>query len=234
MAAGDVGPTKNPEDCTADGVIGGGAPPLDLDRALWIGSGWKRDCYLHPDEPGLCIKVARDKPGGARRLRERLSSWARAENTGDAHNRREWQAYGTFGAQLAPFVPCYHGFIATSRGPGLVVELVRDAHGSPSAPLRDWLHDGTQERGAALLDQFRIFFDMLATRDLWLMDLNLQNFMIQVTEDGTERPWLIDLKRLVDNKEIFQVPGWSTTLKRRKLARRIERFNTKFTTRLGK
>jgi hypothetical protein len=162
-----------------------------------------------------------------------MASWFRAESTGDAHNRREWQACRAFGAVLAPFVPRYHGFIATSRGPGLVVDLVRDGDGAPSALLRDWLRQGSADRGAALLDQFRVLFDLLAAHDLWLMDLNLQNFLIQVAADGIERPWLIDMKRLADNKEIFQVSGWSTTLKRRKLARRIDRFNAKFKARLG-
>ncbi|MEE8213989.1 MAG: YrbL family protein, partial [Alphaproteobacteria bacterium] len=156
-----------------------------------------------------------------------------AESAGDAHNRLEWQAYRAFGTVLAPLVPRYHGFIATSRGPGLVVDLVRDVDGGPSMQLRDWLHQGSAERGTALLDRFHVLFDLLAAHDLWLMDLNFKNFLVQVAADGTERPWLIDLKRLADNKEIFQVSGWSATLKRRKLARRIDRFHARFDTHLG-
>ena len=225
---------SNPLESTAHGVIGGGAaPPLDLHSAQWIGRGWKRDCYLHPKDAGRCIKVANNNATDARKLRERMTSWFRAESAADAHNRREWQAYGAFGAVLAPFVPRYHGFIATSRGPGLVVDLVRDQDGRPSMQLRDWLDQGSAERGAALLDRFRVLFDLLAAHDLWLMDLNFKNFLVQVAADGTERPWLIDLKRLADNKEIFQVSGWSATLKRRKLARRIDRFHAKFKARLG-
>jgi hypothetical protein len=223
---------SNPMKSDAAGLGGcGEAAMVDLDHAQWIGRGWKRDCFLHPTDPGLCIKVASDDAAG--KLRERIASWYHAESTGDAHNRREWQAYHAFGTILAPFVPRYHGFIATSRGPGLVVDLVRDGDGAPSVPLRDWLHQGTPDRGAALLDQLHILFDLLTAHDLWLMDLNLQNFLVQVAADGTERPWLVDLKRLADNKEIFQVSGWSTTLKRRKLARRIDQFNAKFKARLG-
>ncbi len=225
---------SNPLESTAHGVIGGGAaPPLDLDGGQWIGRGWKRDCYLHPKDAGLCIKVANNNAADARKLRERMTSWFRAESAADAHNRREWQAYGAFGAVLAPFVPRYHGFIATSRGPGLVVDLVRDEDGRPSMQLRDWLDQGSAERGAALLDRFRVLFDLLAVHDLWLMDLNFKNFLVQVAEDGTERPRLIDLKRLADNKEMFQLAGLSRGLKRRKLARRIDRFQAKFKAWLG-
>ena len=207
--------------------------PLDLDGAQWIGRGWKRDCYLHPLDPGLCIKVASGEATASRRLRKRIASWCRSENTGDAHNRREWQAYGAFGTVLGSFVPRYHGFVATSCGPGLVVDLVRDEDGGPSMQLRNWLPQGSTDRGAALLDRFRVLFDLLEANELWLMDLNSKNFLVQVAEDGSERPWLIDLKRLADNKERFQLAGLSRGLKRRKLARRIERFNAKFKARLG-
>lgn len=233
-SAKTVDSPSNPMASTAERVMGGGdLVPLDLHGAQWIGRGWKRDCYLHPHDPGLCIKVASEAAAGARKLRERMVSWFRAESAGDAHNRREWQAYGALGTVLAPFVPRYHGFIATSRGPGLVVDLVRDQDGGPSMQLRDWLPQGSADRGAALLDQFGVLFDLLAAHDLWLMDLNFKNFLVQVAEDGTERPRLIDLKRLADNKEIFQVSGWSITLKRRKLARRIDRFHAKFDSNLG-
>ena len=86
----------------------------------------------------------------------------------------------------------------------------------------------------AVLEHFGALFDVLLRHDVWLMDLNLRNFLIQTCDDGSERPFLVDLKRLADNKEIFQLSGWSVTLKRRKLNRRISKFKEKFRTRLGK
>ena len=162
-SAKTVDSPSNPMASAAESVIGGtAAAPLDLHGAQWIGRGWKRDCYLHPLDPGLCIKVASEAAAGARKLRERMASWFRAESAGDAHNRREWQAYRAFGAVLAPFVPRYHGFIATSHGPGLVGDLVRDQDGGPSMQLRDWLDQGSADQGAALLARVRIRFDLLA------------------------------------------------------------------------
>ncbi|MEE8140974.1 MAG: YrbL family protein, partial [Alphaproteobacteria bacterium] len=194
---GTVDSPSNPMESAAAGVIGRGqAAPVELDPGQWIGRGWKRECYLHPIDPGLCIKVASDIPVGTPGWRERVVSLCRKGSVGDAHNRREWKAYCAFGTILAPFVPRYHGFIATSRGQGLVVDLVRDGDGAPSSQLRGWLHQASADRGAALFDRFRVHFDFLAAHDLWLMDLNLQNFLVQVAADGTERPWLIDLKRL--------------------------------------
>lgn len=208
-----------------DASRGGGA--IDLAGAECIGRGWKRDCYVHPGEPALCIKVSSARPRSARPRRQRLTNWLLARETGEALNRREWEAYRRYGAILAPYVPRCHGFIRTSRGPGLVVDLVRDKDGRPSPNLRKWLSRSSPDAAEALLLQFRSLFDLLEREEIWLMDLNLMNFLVQDTGDGRVRPWLSDLKRLAVNKEIFQPAGWSDRLKRLKLARRIDRFQAK-------
>ena len=82
-SAKTVDSPSNPMASTAERVMGGGAlVPLDLHGAQWIGRGWKRDCYLHPHDPGLCIKVASEAAAGARKLRERRVSWFRAARAG--------------------------------------------------------------------------------------------------------------------------------------------------------
>jgi hypothetical protein len=201
--------------------------PIDLSRATLIGHGWKRDCYLHPDDPGLCIKVPSAKPKGTRRFRERFIEWRTGGSVGDQHNAREWAAYERFGGLLADYLPAYHGFIATTRGRGLLIDVVRDADGTPSAHLKDWLRDTPVEQAAPLLAQLDGLLDLLLRHEVWLMDLNLTNFVARIGSDGAARPMLIDIKRIADNKELFQVSGWSRTLMRRKLARRIARFHAK-------
>lgn len=208
----------------------GGASPVDLGPARLIGHGWKRDCYQHPDDPGLCIKVPSRDPKGAPRLRERFVEWRSGGTIGDQHNDREWRAYLRFGAVLAPFIPAYHGFVETTRGRGLVVELIRDADGAPSRQLKDWLRTAPPETAEPLLDRLETLFDLLLSNEAWLMDLNLTNFAAQIAADGTARPRLVDIKRLVDNKELFQLSGWSDWLMRRKLVRRIARFYAKVRT----
>ncbi len=212
-----------------------GAPDnkvLDLSEAEWLGRGWKRDCFLHPGDPNLCVKVASDERLPHMALRERVISVLRGRSIGSLNNEQEWAAFQQYGEKLSGFVPTYRGLIDTSLGKGLVVEMVRDASGAPSKNLKDWLETASDDRGANLARQFRAFFDILLRENIWLMDLNHQNFLIQELENGTVRPWLIDLKRLTDNKEMFQVSSWSKTLKRRKLRRRISRFNDKFDLRL--
>lgn len=201
--------------------------PLDLSGARLIGRGWKRDCYQHPTDASLCIKVPSRDPKGTRRFRERLVEWCAGGSVGDQHNRREWAAYRRFGDVLAPFIPEYHGFVETSDGRGLVVELIRDADGGPSRHLKDWLQSTPPVAAAPLLDRLESLFELLLENKVWLMDLNLTNFAVQIKPDGTPWPRLVDIKRLADKKELFQVSGWSGRLMRRKLERRIERFRAK-------
>lgn len=214
-----------PPSGAGDPALGG--PPLDLGTARLIGHGWKRDCYLHPGDPGLCIKVPSIKPKGTRRFRERFIEWRHGGSIGDQHNAREWAAYGQFGGLLAPYLPVYHGFVATSRGRGLLIDVVRDADGAPSAHLKDWLRESTADEAAPLLARINDLFDLLLGSEIWLMDLNLTNFVARIDAQGDARPMLIDIKRIADNKELFQISGWSRTLMRRKLARRMVRFHAK-------
>ncbi len=204
-----------------------GGAPLDLSSATLIGRGWKRDCYLHPADPELCIKVPSAEPKGTRRFRERFIEWRTGGSIGDQHNAREWAAYRRFGNLLAAYLPVYHGLIATTRGRGLLIDVVRDADGAPSAHLKDWLRDKPVATAAPLLTQLNGLLDLLLRHEIWLMDLNLTNFVARIDAEGAARPMLIDIKRIADNKELFQVSGWSRTLMRRKLARRIARFHAK-------
>lgn len=203
------------------------AAPIDLSGATLIGHGWKRDCYLHPTDTGLCIKLPSAKPKGTRRFRERFIEWRNGGSIGDQHNDREWAAYRQFGDLLAPYLPVYHGFVATSRGRGLLIDVVRDADGSPSAHLKDWLRATPVHEAAPLLARISALLDLLLCHDIWLMDLNLTNFVARIDAGGEAHPMLIDIKRIADNKELFQISRWSRTLMRRKLARRIARFHAK-------
>jgi hypothetical protein len=201
---------------------------IDLNAATRIGHGWKRYCYIHPNDPTRCIKVGFGSKTTGWGWRDRLTTLRLDRGAGEVLNRREWRAYNNIGATLADYVPRYHGPITTSLGNGLEVDLIRDADGTPSKQLRPWLIASTAEEGERLLTQFDTLFDLLFSHEIWLFDLNLSNFVVQVTGETVPRVWLIDLKRIADSKEILQVTSWTRGQKRRKLARRIAQFHNKF------
>lgn len=96
---------------------GGGPPPRPLEP---IGAGGSRDCFAHPDDPRLCIKVAKSARGAKASARE-ARYLARVERRfPDADLAR---------------LPRYRGRVATDRGPGWVQDRVTDASGRPSPTL---------------------------------------------------------------------------------------------------
>ena len=207
-----------------------GAAVVDLRRSNLIGHGWKRLCYIHPNDPTRCIKVGFKGRVRGWGWRDRLTTLRFDRGSGMILNRREWKAFRRVGAVLVDYVPRYHGPIATTLGVGLEIDLVRDASGGPSKQLRRWLQTASAEESAKLRAQFDALFDLLQRHEIWLFDLNMNNFVIQETEDGAARIWLIDIKRATDSKEILQITSWTRGQKRRKLTRRIKRFHNKFET----
>ena len=86
--------------------------------------GTKRHCYVHPDDPALCVKVPA-RPGDPECRREQaadLEGYAALEKRGGA---------------VFDHIAAVEGVVDTDLGPGVVCALCRDADGSISATLAD-------------------------------------------------------------------------------------------------
>ena len=101
--------------------------------------GGHRECFVHPQNPALCIKIRRrnyplealrrDKgfPRNLKPLR------AFDDNLEEYHNLRRFER--RFGYRVFQHVPHCMGFTDTDCGRGLVTELIRDADGTISRTL---------------------------------------------------------------------------------------------------
>lgn len=160
-----------------------GPPPLAPPEGVPLvplASGGGRHCYLHPHDPGLCVKV----PHAPRGVKESRREWR--------HLARIERRFGT--AHTAQVARCL-GPLETSAGIGWLVERVRDGDPTrrPSASLPEVL-DG--ERFAAEPERWRAAFAELAA---WLAgtavvvrDLSVSNFCAQRLADGALRLVLVD------------------------------------------
>src|SRR5690606_5573402 len=124
------------------------ASRLELSDDTLIGQGNKRDCHAHPQDPRLCIKVARDQ-----------ARWQ------ECHQQSvvEWYYLSHLRRQEVPFdhlVDC-RGWVQTSRGIGLVLERVRDDDGGAAPTLGDALSSGHIRESEA--------FSLLATLKAWAL-----------------------------------------------------------------
>jgi len=141
------------------------SPYFELSDHTLIGQGNKRDCHVHPEDPGLCIKVPRHP-----------DKWQ------ECHQQSvvEWYYLSHLRRRRVPFdhlVDC-HGWVQTSRGSGLVLERVRNDEGSAARTLGDALASGEIDESEA--------FSLLRALKSWALkhavviaDLNTANLMLR-------------------------------------------------------
>lgn len=156
-----------------------GVPPYpdQPDHALTgdtlIAYGSKRECHQHPDNPDRCIKVAR-KPEHPEAQQPSIVEWYCATTL----DRR--------GVSFVYRARC-HGWVATNRGPGLVMERVRDADSQPSPTLFEYARRTrlTGEQFAAMYAELKHW---VLENAVPITDLNTGNLMVR-HRDG--RPYLV-------------------------------------------
>jgi len=114
--------------------------PLLLKNLQPFARGGHRECYVHPEDPALCIKIRRPdfpltalrKEKGFPRNLKPLSAFD--DNVEEHRVLAEYQR--RFGDPVFRHVSRSYGFIATDQGPGLVTELIRDAPGNIARTLK--------------------------------------------------------------------------------------------------
>lgn len=90
-----------------------------------IGQGRERTCYLHPEDDSRIIKISSD--GESKQSKREIDFYNRLQKRPDFPYTH---------------VPRYHGLVETNRGPGIVVDLIRDYDGNISRSMHDYLCDG--------------------------------------------------------------------------------------------
>jgi hypothetical protein len=149
-------------------------PGSPLHLSEMIGRGHDRECWRHPDNLSLCIKVATPEQ-------------ERAQNDIDFHYGRHLARRAITG----PHLTRVHGWVNTDRGQGLAFELVQQPDGTPAPPLKLALRQGfiTAEEAAELV---REAFNWLTTHNVILADCGLDNFLVQQLPDGRRRLVFVD------------------------------------------
>ncbi len=135
---------------------------IHLSKCSPFAIGGRRICYLHPDDDTLCIKILRkDKlPKDLKRAdpwwKQLRSASIYDENINDLKNHIKMVARSE--SQLVEHIPKVHGIIPTDLGAGLVVELIRDADGSISLSLKEYIaKHGFDQAAEQALERLKTF-----------------------------------------------------------------------------
>jgi hypothetical protein len=149
-----------------------GDSPLVLTEL--VGDGNDRECWRHPRDRALCVKVAKPEQ-------------ERAQNDIDFHYGRYLARRNVHGPHLTRM----HGWVCTDHGRGLVFDLVQEPDGSPSPSLLQALRDGriTHAQAVALVDEA---FDWLIAHRVILADYGLNNLLVRQGADGRRHLVFVD------------------------------------------
>ena len=202
---------------------------IRLAEAVPFARGGNRLCHVHPERPDVCIKVPRpDVDLAAKRRRKGLKGRLKPARSFD-DNRAEagtlTELHGRVGKSLEGFVPRFLGWAETDLGPGVMVDLIRDADGAIATPLKQYVWErGFDDALRAALHEFTAYWvrERVPSRELLL-----HNVVARRLRSGAVRLVVIDG---LGNADLLPFSRWSRALARRKAARKAARLGDRIET----
>ncbi|NDV61736.1 hypothetical protein G0Q06_04670 [Puniceicoccales bacterium CK1056] len=184
-----------------------------------FGVGGRRKCYVHPSDPSKCVKVLRrdDKRTRRHKKSKLIPSAIRREHDNNEEERIVLERIeNRIGLKMREHLPKCYGYEATDEGPGLVLDLMRDADGKISRSLRELFTAGFEP------DQFRQAFDEFAAflleNRVLTRNLHDHNLVARHLAGGAWKLYLIDG---VGDPAWLPLARWSSHLGRKKVQKRI-------------
>lgn len=198
---------------------------IELNDELIFAEGGRRFCFVHPDDPDKCIKTLSANGDPVKRRKEaqwykRLRPLSKFDD-----NLRELESFRVLEQHpdsiWEHFPRCY-GIESTSRGAGIVTDLIRDADGAVSKTVRQYVK--AFGKTAELLSALDLFFALLQRERVITRDILDHNLVVQVDADGL-RVVMIDG---FGSSEVLPFSRWFTTVGRKKVARKISRCRARY------
>jgi len=178
---------------------------FELTSDSMVGKGFHRECYVHPDNERLCIKVV--------------------VNGDDKEVRRE-QAYYRFLQKRGiawDMLPKFHGEVETNLGSGAVFDLIRDADGKVSRTLQQCI----DTEYIAVLNQHGLqqslqrLKEYLLAENIITMTIKPKNIAYQQRDNQSSVCILIDN---IGNSDFIPISSYSRFFGRKKILRKWARF----------
>ena len=178
---------------------------IQLDKSGLIGKGLHRECYRHPGDANLCIKVV--VSGGWDETRREKKYYQHLERRGIS-----WD-----------MIPRYYGDVDTNLGPGAVFDLVADHGGEVSKTLEYYLsgNEQAEQDYDNLLDALSLLKDYLLQQRIVTMTLKPKNISCKKLESGAFRLFVVDN---IGNPELTPICNHSKYFANRKTLRKWKQF----------
>ena len=153
--------------------------------------GFKK-CFVHPDDPNRCLKIAKPKEMSAK-ISGRFYRKFLPQSRYNA-NLLEWRGYEAAerlgDSQVWEHIPRCFGFVPTDLGSALCVQLMRNADGSIAPTLCDRIKQGGG--GQTLQTSLQEFKQFMARAEFYAG--GLQNILSVQLDDQTERLYFAEFE----------------------------------------
>ncbi|RWR02229.1 hypothetical protein ED28_09185 [[Pantoea] beijingensis] len=181
---------------------------MELDQTLYVAKGRHRECYLHPVDNHLCVKVVYNKEsGGAQESRRELKYYHFLEK-----RNIDWR-----------ILPAFHGKVETNLGTGVLFDFVRDYDGQPSKTLEHYLSHEFRDglNNPELLRALSELKAGLLKNRIITMTLKSKNILYKKESAHVGRLVIVDN---IGNSSLIPVASYSNFFGTRKIHRTWARF----------
>ena len=178
---------------------------LLLNKADFVGKGRHQECYRHPEDNGLCIKI--------------LVSGKSIENEREKKYHKHLEKRSISWEML----PRYHGEVETNLGAGSVYDLVQDYTGEVSKNLKFYLFESSelQRHPVALAKALADFKEYLLQQRVITRDLLPENIVCQRVNCDELKLHVVDN---IGNSDFIPICNYSNFFARKKINRKWKRF----------
>jgi hypothetical protein len=177
---------------------------INIVKSGLVGRGLHRDCYRHPQNKNLCIKIV--VHGNAQVQREKRY-YRHLEKRGIS-----WD-----------MIPMFHGDIETNLGRGSVFDLVSDHDGSVSKTLEYYLSSNkiTEAHYNGLSNALYLLKDYLLQQHIITMTLKPYNVSCKKMKSGSFRLFIVDN---LGTSDFIPICNYSKYLAKKKILRKWKSF----------
>lgn len=180
---------------------------INIDSSSIIGKGLHRECYVHPKNKNLCVKVV--VAGDSKEIQREKKYYSLLE-------RRDisWE-------MLAKF----YGFVETNLGQGAIFDLIRDHDDEISKSLAYYLasSERTESHYLGLSRSISLLKEYLYQQKVITMTLKPKNILFKKIGHEDGRLVIVDG---IGNSDLIPVCNYSTYLARKKILRKWRRFES--------
>ena len=180
---------------------------IDIDSSDFVGKGLHRECYVHPKNENLCIKIV---VSGDHKECQREQNYYRFLESRNI----SWEMLARF-----------YGIVETNVGQGSVFDLIRNHDGSISKTLEYYLttNEKTESHYFELSKAISLLKTYLYQQKIITMTLKSKNILFKKMSHKAARLVIIDN---IGNSDLIPICDYSAYFSRKKILRKWMRFES--------